>query len=75
MRNHSYDNDFELHENKTASRTHFHMKGFALRLVFETEVQENSEMAYRSFLGMDLEAQYLRLHCNLYPERHCKGQK
>ena len=34
MRNHStYQNDFDLHENETAYRTHFHLKGFALRLV------------------------------------------
>ena len=35
MRNHSYENDFDLHENKTACRIHFHMKGFALRLVLK----------------------------------------
>ena len=35
MRNHSYENDFDLHENGTACRTHFHMKGFALRLVMK----------------------------------------
>ena len=47
MRNHSYENDFDLHENETACRTHFHMKCFALRLVlFETEAKENLEMAY-----------------------------
>ena len=34
-RNHSYENDFELHENEAACRTHFHMKGFALRLVLK----------------------------------------
>ena len=33
MRNHSNENDFDLHENETACRTHFHMNGFALRLV------------------------------------------
>ena len=32
MQNHSYENDSDLCENKTACRTHFHMKGFALRL-------------------------------------------
>ena len=32
MRNYSNENDFELHENETACRTHFHMQGFALRL-------------------------------------------
>ena len=35
MRNNSYENDFDLHENETACRTHFHMKGFTLRLVFK----------------------------------------
>ena len=35
MRNHSYENDFDLHENETACRTHFHMKDFALRLVLK----------------------------------------
>ena len=33
MRNHSYQNDFDLHENETACRTYSHMKGFALRLL------------------------------------------
>ena len=28
-------NDFDLHENETACRTHFHMKGFALRLILK----------------------------------------
>ena len=47
MRNHSYENDFDLHENKTACRTHFHMKGFVLlKTHFETEALENSEMAF-----------------------------
>ena len=27
------ETDFDLHENETARRTHFHKKGFALRLV------------------------------------------
>ena len=26
MRNHSYENDFDLHENENACRTHFHMR-------------------------------------------------
>ena len=25
VRNHSYENDFDLHENETACRTHFYM--------------------------------------------------
>ena len=35
MRNHSSENEFDLHENENACRTHFHMKGFALRLVLK----------------------------------------
>ena len=42
MRNHSYENNFDLYENnfdfyenETACRTHFHMKGFALRLALK----------------------------------------
>ena len=35
MRNHSYENDFDLHENETACRAHFHKNGFALRLVLK----------------------------------------
>ena len=35
MRNLSYENDFDLHENENARRTHFHMRGFALRLVLK----------------------------------------
>ena len=42
MRNHSYENefdlhenDFDLHENETAYKTHFHVKRFVLRLVLK----------------------------------------
>ena len=35
MGNYLYENDFDLHENETACRTHFHMKGSALRLVLK----------------------------------------
>ena len=35
MQNYSYENDFDLHENETACKTHFHMKVFALRLVLK----------------------------------------
>ena len=33
MRNHSYENDFDLHENEPLGGYHFHKNGFALRLV------------------------------------------
>ena len=35
MRRYSYESDFDLHENETACRTHFHLKCFALRLVLK----------------------------------------
>ena len=35
MRNHSNENDFDLHENENACRTHFHMTGSALRLILK----------------------------------------
>ena len=35
MRDHSYENDFDLHENESAGGTHFQMNGFALRLVLK----------------------------------------
>ena len=43
MRNKSYENDFNLRENETACRTHFHVKSFSLRLVLKPEAQENSQ--------------------------------
>ena len=35
MRNHSYENGLDLHENETTCRTHIHMKGLALRPVLK----------------------------------------
>ena len=35
MRNHSYEKEFDLHQNEPAGGTHFHMKGFALKLVLK----------------------------------------
>ena len=33
MRNHSNENEFDLHENGRTGETHFHMNGFAQRLL------------------------------------------
>ena len=44
MGNRSYENDFDLHENEIACRTNFHQE-FCTQTRFETEVQEDSEMA------------------------------
>ena len=61
MRNHSYANDFDLHENETACRTHFHMKGFALRLVLKQRHERirkwaiNIDPTQREFYSHDME--------------------
>ena len=49
MRNHSYENDFDLHENETACRTHFHMKGFALKLVLKLRHKRTQKWPIRPF--------------------------
>ena len=41
----SYENDFDLHENETACRTHFHMKGVALKLVLNPRQKRTRKMA------------------------------
>ena len=35
MRNHSNENEFDLYKNGREGETHFHMNGFARRLVFK----------------------------------------
>ena len=55
MRNHSYENDFDLHENETACRTHFHMKGFALlRLALIQRQRTTQKMAYYGFTALEI---------------------
>ena len=51
VRNHSDENDFDLHENETACRTHFRMKGFAVE--FETEAQDTRKWTHllRHYIG------------------------
>ena len=49
MRNHCYDNDFDLHENETACRTHFHMKGFVLRLILKQRHKRSKPFVSANF--------------------------
>ena len=44
------ENEFDLHENEPVGGTHFHMTGFALRLVLiqRQTAKGNSEMAHYS---------------------------
>ena len=45
MRNFSYENDFELHENEPAGGTRFHKNGFALRLVLKQRQKRPRKLA------------------------------
>ena len=45
VRNHFYENDFDLHENETMQNS-FSYEWFRTQNRFETEAQENSEMTY-----------------------------
>ena len=54
MRNHSYENDFDLHENETSCRTHFHIKGFALRLVLKQRHEKTRKWPIGLGLGLGL---------------------
>ena len=64
------ENDFDLHENETACRTHFHMKASHLRTRFETEAQENSEMAY--WLWVLMQIVLLKVSCWKRIVQKCK---
>ena len=46
MQNFCYENEFDLHENELIEETHFHMNGFARRLILARSAKDNSEMAY-----------------------------
>ena len=52
MRNH-YENDFDLHENETACRTHFHMKGLTRRLVLKQRQKRTRKWSI-DVLGSDI---------------------
>ena len=52
MRNHSYEDDFDLHENETACRTHFHMKGFALGFALKQRHKRTQPRSQGVFPGL-----------------------
>ena len=60
MRNHSNENEFDLHENEPVSGARFHMNGFALRLVL-TRRQKGTQkwpIAYICICAFPLEFFY-----------------
>ena len=63
MRNHSNENEFDLHENELVGGTHFHMNGFALRLVLTRRQKGNAEMAFCHVI-FDV---YLFVLCTFFP--------
>ena len=66
MRNNSYENDFDLYENETACRTHFHMKGFALRLVLKQRHKRTRTWRIVQQQKNRVEAQGSNLHFPLF---------
>ena len=74
MRNHSYENDFDFDENETACRTHFHMKGFALRLVLKQRhkttrkrpigIFENAKMLVKA---REILREFSNISCSINP--------
>ena len=54
MRNHSNENEFDLHENEPVGETHFHMNGFALRLVLTRRLKGTRKwpiVLYKSYFN------------------------
>ena len=62
MRNHSYENDFDLRENETARRTHCHKKGFALRLVLKQRHKGTQKWPIEFCLHVYLHANHTFFH-------------
>ena len=53
MRNHSNENAFDLHENEPVGRTHFHMNGFALRLVLTRGLKGTGNGQFSQYLALN----------------------
>ena len=49
MRNHSYENEFRLQVHFHANQTHFHLNGFALRLVLKQRHKGTRKWPIRSY--------------------------
>ena len=54
MRNHSNENEFDLHENGRAGETHFHLNGFAPRLVLKQRQRVTRKWPITSEWCLDL---------------------
>ena len=54
MRNHSNENEFDLHENEHASETNFHMNGFAPRLVLRKSQKSTRKWPINILPGVPL---------------------
>ena len=64
MRNHSYENDFDLHENETTCRTHFHKNGFALRLALKQRHKGTRKWPILFAFLNSMHKVYFRFHIN-----------
>ena len=55
MRNHSFENDFDLHGNETACRTHFRGQDFALRLFLKQRHKRTRKWPIKAHMILLLE--------------------
>jgi len=62
MQNLSFKNDFDLHENESLCGTHFHMNGFARRLVL---AKVNSKLTYWS----KIRVKFACANCDFTPNK------
>ena len=69
MRNHSYENDFDLHENETACITHFHKKDFALTLVLKQRHKRTRKWPINPVLFIFLKNEQTKLEVTSLPDR------
>ena len=54
----SYENEFDLHENNHSGKTHFHMNGFALRLVLTLRQKATWKWPIKKITKFKIEAQH-----------------
>ena len=69
MRNLSYENEYDLHSNGLVSKTHFHMKGFALGLVLKQRQKRTRKWPIRS---ISTTRTVVRAQCNWLPRDGCE---
>ena len=74
MRNLSYENEYDLHSNGLVSKTHFHMKGFALGLVLKQRQKRTRKWPIMGSFGGTIsraKAPFTRVRTNFCTDEFC----